>query len=130
MKKTYYRNEYTPEQWKSVIDRAAHLGCQVTYSQYGTNAVIDSTRIEDRILSQTGKSCDDSAAREFWADHIFAQIDESANFVRWIVYHVGEPNKNVSIFLTERDATLAKENAEYQGGMSYDVRRVNIIPNN
>ena len=33
MVKTYYRNEYTEKQWKALIDKAAELGCQVTYGR-------------------------------------------------------------------------------------------------
>lgn len=43
MVKTYYRNEYTEKQWKVLIDKAAELGCQVTYDRYGDRAEINST---------------------------------------------------------------------------------------
>lgn len=47
MVKTYYRNEYTEKQWKALIDKAAELGCQVTYGRYGDRAEIDSTDREN-----------------------------------------------------------------------------------
>ena len=43
MKKTYYRSEYSDKQWKALVDKAAELGCQVTYGRYGDRAEIDST---------------------------------------------------------------------------------------
>lgn len=33
MVKTYYRSEYSDKQWKALIDKAAELGCQVTYGR-------------------------------------------------------------------------------------------------
>ena len=47
MVKTYYRNEYTEKQWKALIDKAAELGCQITYGRYGDRAEIDSTDREN-----------------------------------------------------------------------------------
>lgn len=43
MVKTYYRSEYSDKQWKALIDKAAELGCQVTYGRYGDRVEIDST---------------------------------------------------------------------------------------
>lgn len=55
MVKTYYRGEYTEKQWKALIDKAAELGCQVTYGRYGDRAEIDSTDRENAILQSIGK---------------------------------------------------------------------------
>lgn len=85
MQKTYYRNEYTEKQWKALIDKAAELGCQVTYSKYGTRAEIDSTERENGVLQSTGKSVDDYAARSFWAEHIHQILQESTDLRRWKV---------------------------------------------
>ena len=43
MKKIYYRSEYSDKQWKALVDKAAELGCQITYNKYGDRAEIDST---------------------------------------------------------------------------------------
>lgn len=83
MIKTYYRNEYTEKQWKALIDKAAELGCQVTYGRYGDRAEIDSTDRENIILQSTGKSVDDCAARSFWAEHIHHMLQESTDLRRW-----------------------------------------------
>lgn len=53
MVKTYYRNEYTEKQWKALIDKAAELGCQVTYGRYGDRAEIDSTDLRCCRRAQT-----------------------------------------------------------------------------
>lgn len=70
MTKTYYKNEYSESQWRALIDKALVIGCAITYSIYGSNAEIDSTATESRILLTTGKSINDSAARCEWAYHI------------------------------------------------------------
>lgn len=85
MIKTYYRDEYTEKQWKALIDKAAELGCQVTYSQYGDRAEIDSTDRENAVLQSTGKSVDDCTARSFWAEHIHQMLQESTDLRTWIV---------------------------------------------
>ena len=85
MVKTYYRNEYTEKQWKALIDKAAELGCQVTYGRYGDRAEIDSTDRENAVLKSTGKSVDDCAARSFWAEHIHQMLQESTDLRRWKV---------------------------------------------
>ena len=63
MVKTYYRNEYTEKQWKALIDKAAELGCQVTYGRYGDRAEIDSTDRENAVLQSTDKSVDDCSSK-------------------------------------------------------------------
>lgn len=83
MVKTYYRNEYTEKQWKALIDKAAELGCQVTYSRYGDRAEIDLTDRENAVLQSTDKSVDDYAARSFWAEHIHQMLQESTDLRRW-----------------------------------------------
>lgn len=85
MKKTYYRSEYSDKQWKALIDKAAELGCQVTYNKYGDRAEIDSTDRENSILQSTGKSVDDCAARSIWAECIHQMLQESTDLRRWKV---------------------------------------------
>lgn len=85
MVKTYYRNEYTEKQWKALIDKAAELGCQVTYARYGDRAEIDSTDRENAVLQSTSKSVDDCAARSFWAEHIHQMLQESTDLRTWKV---------------------------------------------
>lgn len=85
MVKTYYRNEYTEKQWKALIDKAAELGCQVTYGRYGDRAEIDSTERENAVLQSTGKSVDDCTARSFWAEHIYQMLQESTDLRKWKV---------------------------------------------
>lgn len=85
MIKTYYRNEYTEKQWKVLIDKAAELGCQVTYGRYGDRAEIDSTDRENAVLQSTNKSVGDCRARSFWAEHIHQMLQESTDLRRWKV---------------------------------------------
>lgn len=85
MIKTYYRNEYTEKQWKALIDKAAELGCQVTYGRYGDRAEIDSTNLENAVLQSNGYSTDDCVARNFWAEHIHQMLQESTDLRRWKV---------------------------------------------
>ena len=85
MKKTYYRNKKKEKQWKALIDKAAELGCQVTYGQYGDRAEIDSTDKENAVLHSTGRSVDDCAARNFWAEHIHNMLQESTDLRTWKV---------------------------------------------
>lgn len=82
MKKTYYRSEYSDKQWKALVDKAAELGCQVTYNKYGDRAEIDNTDRENAVLQSTGKSVDDCAARSFWAEHIHQMLQESTDLRR------------------------------------------------
>ena len=85
MKKTYYRSEYSDKQWKALVDKAAELGCQITYNKYGDRAEIDSTDRENAILQSTGKSVDDCAARSFWAKLIHQMLQESTDLRTWKV---------------------------------------------
>lgn len=85
MKKTYYRSEYSDKQWKALVNKAAELGCQVTYNKYGDRAEIDSTDRENAVLRSTGKSVDDCAARSFWAEHIHQMLQESTDLRTWKV---------------------------------------------
>lgn len=82
MVKTYYRNEYTEKQWKALIDKAAELGCQVTYGRYGDRAEIDSTDRESQIIAQTGRGEQDRAV---WAEHIHNMLQESTDLRTWKV---------------------------------------------
>lgn len=85
MVKTYYRSEYSDKQWKALIDKAAELGCQVTYGRYGDRVEIDLTDRENTVLQSTNKSVDDCAARSFWAEHIHQMLQESTDLRRWKV---------------------------------------------
>lgn len=85
MKKIYYRSEYSDKQWKALVDKAAELGCQITYNKYGDRAEIDSTDRENTVLRNTGKRIDDCAARSFWAEHIHQILQESTDLKRWRV---------------------------------------------
>ena len=81
MKKTYYRNEYTEKQWKALIDKAAELGCQVTYGRYGDRAEIDSTELENRLCENFPESI--GAAMHKWAERIHQMLQESTDLRRW-----------------------------------------------
>ena len=85
MIKNYYRSEYSDKQWKALIGKATELGCQITYSQYGDCAEIDSTDRENAMIQSTGKSVDDGAARDFWTEHIHQMLQESTDLRRWKV---------------------------------------------
>ena len=85
MIKTYYRSEYSDKQWKALVDKAAELGCQITYNKYGDRAEIDSTGRENTVLQSTGKSVDDCKARSFWAEHIHQMLQKSTDLRRWKV---------------------------------------------
>ena len=50
MTKTYYRSEYTEQEWRILIDRALWYGCVITYITHGDDAVIDSTETENTII--------------------------------------------------------------------------------
>ena len=85
MKKTYYKSEYSDKQWKALIDKAAELGCQITYNKYGDHAEIDSTSRENTVLKSTGKSLNDCEARIFWAEHIHQMLQKSTDLRTWKV---------------------------------------------
>ena len=106
MTKNYYRSEYSDKQWKALIDKATELGCQVTYSQYGDRAEIDSTDRENAVLQGTGKSVDDCAARSFWAEHIHQMLQESTDLRRWKVMPKGwnDPAYIPTVFKHRKDA--------------------------
>ena len=72
----YYRNEYTEKQWKALVDRAAELGCQVTYGRYGDRAEIDSTALEDSLTQNFPNSI--GTARQEWAENIHRMLQESS----------------------------------------------------
>ena len=83
MVKTYYRNEYTEKQWKALVDKAAELGCQVTYGRYGDRAEIDSTELENRLCENCPESI--GTVRHKWAEHIHQMLQESTDLRRWKV---------------------------------------------
>lgn len=68
-----------------MINKAAELNCQVTYSRYGDRAEIDSTDQENAVLQSTGKSIGDCAVRSFWAEHIHHMLQESTDLRTWKV---------------------------------------------
>ena len=74
MTKTYYKKEYTEQEWRILIDRALWYGCVVTYSTYGDAAVIDSTERENAIINSIPEhkkvNSNICALREMWAEHI------------------------------------------------------------
>lgn len=102
MVKTYYRNEYTEKQWKALIDKAAELGCQVTYGRYGDRAEIDSTDRENAVLQSTGKSVDDCAARSFWAEHRPQNVEGAAQEI---------PQRLLPDYLQEPEVSRARAGA-------------------
>ena len=76
MTKNYYRNEYSAKQWLALIDKACELGLGIRYNKYATIATIDSTDLETRLISSTGRGEQDRAA---WAEHIHQQLQNSTN---------------------------------------------------
>lgn len=83
MFKTYYRNEYTEKQWKALIDKAAELGCRVTYGRYGDRAEIDSTDQENNLCKDFPNAM--GTARQKWAEVIHGMIQESTDLRTWKV---------------------------------------------
>ena len=77
MIKTYYKSEYNEKQWKSLIDEALRLGCNIEYSKYGNTCVIDSTETETRLLAFTNDT-NDSDHRRMWAEHLHERIRGAA----------------------------------------------------
>lgn len=74
MTKTYYRKEYTEQEWRILIDRALWYGCVITYSTHGDTAVIDSTETESDIIyampEHKKANRNICSLREMWAEHI------------------------------------------------------------
>lgn len=126
MVKTYYRNEYTEKQWKALIDKAAELGCQVTYDRYGDRTEIDSTDRENTVLQNTGKSINDCAARSFWAEHIHQMLQKSTDLRTWKVqpkrYRKGY---HPAIFTSQESAELWQERLERITGFEWTIT---VIP--
>lgn len=83
MFKTYYRNEYTEKQWKALIDKAAELGCRVTYGRYGDRAEIDSTDQENNLCKDFPNAM--GTARQKWAEVIHGMLQESTDLRTWKV---------------------------------------------
>lgn len=126
MIKTYYRNEYTEKQWKALIDKAAELGCRVTYGRYGDRAEIDSTGRENTVLQNTGKSLNDCAARIFWAEHIHKMLQKSTDLRTWKV----QPKRyckgyRATIFKSQKSAELWQERFERITGFEWTIT---VIP--
>ena len=126
MIKTYYRSEYSDKQWKALIDKAAELGCQVTYGRYGDRAEIDSTGRENAVLRSTGKSVDDCTARSVWAEHIHQVLQESTDLRTWKVqpkrYHRGYC---ASICKSQKSAEHVQERLERITGFEWTIT---VIP--
>lgn len=122
MIKTYYRDEYTEKQWKALINKAAELDCQVTYSRYGDRAKIDSTDRENAVLQSTNKSVDDCAARSFWAEHIHQILQKSTDLRTWKVqpkrYHEGYCP---TIYKSQRSAEHEKVRLERITGFEWKI---------
>ena len=83
MTQRFYKSEYTPMQWALLIDEATAIGCGIGYNKYGEICTIDSTDVESRIISNTGKpsdACciswhyDNIEAAEFTAKEYFDNI--------------------------------------------------------
>ena len=81
MVKTYYRNEYTEKQWEALIDKAAELGCKVTYGRYGDRAEIDSTELENSLCEGFPEST--GTIRHKWAENIHRMLQESTDLRTW-----------------------------------------------
>ena len=122
MKTTYYRNEYTEKQWKSLIDEAERIGCKVTYGRYGDRAEIDSTELENSLLRSTGKSVDDCAARSLWAEHIHQMLQNSTDLRVWKLqpkrYHKGYC---ATKFKSQKAAEHEQEKLERETGFEWVV---------
>ena len=126
MVKTYYRSEYSDKQWKALIDKAAELGCQVTYGLYGDRAEIDSTDRENAVLQSVGNSVDDCVARSIWAEHIHQMLQESADLRRWKVqpkrYHRGYCPTTCE---SQKSAEHEREHLERTTGFEW---KITVIP--
>lgn len=81
MTKNYYKNEYSVNQWRNLIDTAVKLGVVVTYSIYGNIATLDSTETEDDMMISAAKR-GGNASREFLADTIHDIIQRAAESVK------------------------------------------------
>lgn len=68
MTNNYYKDEFTPENWKKAIDLVLSWGCVVSYNKYGNICCVDSTETETRMI-------DGKEWRRFeWAQHIHDQF--------------------------------------------------------
>ena len=127
MKKTYYRSEYSKKQWKTLVDKATELGCQITYNKYGDRAEIDSTGRETSLFSQnTGKRIDDCKARIFWAEHIHQMLQKSTDLRRWKVQPERKQDQEIwfdciKVFNNEKAAREYKDVAEYEIGVMFVI---------
>lgn len=79
MTKNYYRDEYTKQQWISLIDKAIELGSKITYSIYGNIAEIDSTDLETALMKSFPNGWEKS--RDICADEIHRMIQDAADRV-------------------------------------------------
>ena len=124
MVKTYYRNEYTEKQWKALIDKAAELGCQVTYGRYGDRAEIDSTELENRLCKNFPENI--GTIRHEWAEHIHQMLQKSTDLRRWKVqlkrYRKGYCT---AIFKSQKSAELWQERSERLTGFEWIIT---VIP--
>nr|DAI13804.1 MAG TPA: hypothetical protein [Caudoviricetes sp.] len=122
MVKTYYRSEYTEKQWKALIDKAAELGCQVTYGRHGDRAEIDLTDRENSLLLSIGKSVDDCAVRNIWAEHIHQMLQKSTDLRMWKLqpkrYHKGY---RPAISKSQKSAELWQERLGRMTGFEWTI---------
>jgi hypothetical protein len=70
---SYYKNEWTPKEWRAIIDKAEELGCAMEWSRYGNILTIDSTSLETKLCADCGERY-----RAEWAEHIHKYIQEAA----------------------------------------------------
>lgn len=77
MRQTYYKDEYTQEEWRRVIDKCEELGVSVEYGKYGDRAVLDSTNLENRLLKSTN-NVNNSLYRQEWANYIHEMLEKAA----------------------------------------------------
>ena len=78
MVKTYWKSEYNEKQWKSLIDEALRLGCNIEYSKYSNTCVIDSTDMETKLLVSENIDTNNSYYRCMWAEHLHEHIQRAA----------------------------------------------------
>lgn len=78
MVKTYWKSEYNEKQWKSLIDEALRLGCNIEYSKYSNTCVIDSTDMETKLLVSENIDTNNSYYRCMWAEHLHERIQRAA----------------------------------------------------
>lgn len=120
MFKTYYRNEYTEKQWKALIDKAAELGCRVTYGRYGDRAEIDSTDQENNLCKDFPNAI--GTARQKWAEIIHGMIQESADLRIWRVQPKYRKGYRPIICKSQKSAEEQQERLERITGFKWAIK--------